>query len=332
MTPDELIVALQAENDGLAAVIRAMESSRSWRLTRPLRNLAAAWRRGTPRRAYRQAQRRSVLRRGSMVVGIPPVPEGDPCPSVCAIVHAYYLEILPEIVWALQRCGSLTNALVTFPAGGEREGYRRAVAPLVAAGVQVDLIAVENRGRDMLPLALVAQRALDTGAEVFIKVHTKRSPHLGEQGVIWRAELLNGLLPDLDSVEHTVRFVAAERSFGFGVPIASLGGKAHRGKNRAALSLLSRRAGLRVPRRLYFPAGGMYWCSRGWLEAVAALGLTAEDFEAELGQLDSTMAHALERLIGCYSATKKATIWVLGSPEGMPQPVAVDGLRVALPR
>lgn len=267
-----------------------------------------------------------------MVVGMPPVPEGDPCPSVCAVVHAYYLEILPEIVRSLQRCGSLTNALVTYPESGERERYIRAVAPLVAAGVQVDLIAVENRGRDMLPLALVAQRALDTGAEVFIKVHTKRSPHLGEQGALWRAELINGLLLDIDSVEHTVRFVGNDTAFGFAVPIARLGGTAHRGKNRAALSLLSRRAGLRVPRRLYFPAGGMYWCSRGWLETVAALGLTADDFQAELGQLDSTMAHALERLIGCYAATNNATIWVMGTPEGMPQPMAVDRLRVALPR
>jgi len=332
MTPEEATVALQEENDRLSAVIRAVESSRSWRLTRPLRTVAAALRARTPGRVYRAAKRRSTRRGGSMMVGKPPVPIGKPGASVCAIVHAYYIDILPEIVWSLQRCGSLTNALVTYPEGGEREGYSRAVAPLVAAGVQVDLIGVENRGRDMFPLALVAQRALDTGAEVFIKVHTKRSPHLGEHGALWRAGLINGLLPDIDSVEHTVRFVGAATSFGFGVPVASMGGKAHRGKNRAALSLLSRRAGLRVPRRLYFPAGGMYWCARGWLETVAALELIVDDFEEELGQLDSTMAHALERLIGCYAATNKATIWVMGSPEALPQPMAVDRLRVALPR
>jgi lipopolysaccharide biosynthesis protein len=56
----------------------------------------------------------------------------------------------------------------------------------------------------------------------------------------------------------------------------------------------------------------MYWCSRRWLETVVSLGLTRDDFEPEQGQLDGTLAHGLERLIGCYAHTERANVWLPG--------------------
>ena len=245
-----------------------------------------------------------------------PGPTGlDSGAAVCAVVHAYYPELFGEIVQRLERCASLRNVVVTYCDAAALSSLERDAAVLVAGGVLVEFVLVENRGRDMLPLVTVAQRALDTGCRAFVKLHTKRSPHLGAEGAGWRRELLDGLLPDGPTISLASRWCAEGTNVGFGVPSRHLGTWAHRGKNHRNLRRLAGRLGMRAPFRLLFPAGGMYWCSREWLEAVVALGLTAGDFEPEAGQVDSTTAHAMERLIGCFAMSRRAVLW-LPEPAG----------------
>jgi lipopolysaccharide biosynthesis protein len=45
----------------------------------------------------------------------------------------------------------------------------------------------------------------------------------------------------------------------------------------------------------------MYWAKQPVLRWLKDLDLGADDFEAELGQLDGTTAHAVERLVGFAS-------------------------------
>lgn len=317
MAADEELETLRSEVIRLQATLDAVLLSRSWRVTKPLRGLAARWRSHALRRVLRRIDRRRLWKSERFVLGAPVLNGAAPTrdnsatsPSVCAIVHAFYLDLLPDLVLRLQRCRDLRVAIVTYPEDRDPMPYRTALAPLGAAGVSIELVAVENRGRDMYPFAQVARRALATECDAFVKLHTKRSPHLQAAGDQWRDELLDGLLPDSATAHAAACLVRTEANFGFGVPSTRLGGRAHRGKNRQAVKRLAERAGLRVPRTLLFPAGGMYWCSRGWVETVANLALGRDDFEVEHGQLDGTTAHALERLIGCYAWTRHATVWL----------------------
>lgn len=303
--------ALRDEVATLRSIVKAMETSRSWRVTAPLRRTAERLRVGAVARLLRRAQR-SKSSRGTLRTGpVPVAPQGETTGRVCAIVHAYYPELLNEIVDHLERCAPLHLVLVTHPGHVAGDVIVDAFTSLTARGVIVEATVVENRGRDVLPFVTVLSRALRSDCEVFVKLHTKRSPHLGPDGDRWRTTLLDGLLPETHEISNLVAYIVSERRFGFAVPVEHAGARAHWGSNRTGVRSLAKRAGLRVPRRLVFPAGNMYWCSRGWLECLAQTDLTLDDFEPEDGQVDGTTAHAVERLVGCYASTKRATIWLL---------------------
>lgn len=170
-----------------------------------------------------------------------------------------------------------------------------------------------NRGRDLLPFLVVAQRLLHEGETLVLKLHTKRLPHRAD-GDAWRRELLEGLASP-EAWTAAVATFRDEADVGLLAPRHHVQPVGHFwGANEQALVNLAARLGLTIGSEAPFVSGSMFWARLPALRPLLDAPLRYDEFEPEAGQIDGTLAHAVERLIG--QTVRAAGYRVLGSDRG----------------
>ena len=237
------------------------------------------------------------------------LPLASPC-RVAAVVHVYYANLLPEI---LHNLGSIPVEFDLFVtnASGREVSIETGSIPLLH---NVRVLDVANHGRDILPLVCLVNANLLDPYELIVKVHTKesawRAQHdLGGSGAAWRDELLGALLGSSANVEHILSAFAERPELGVLTSDGSVLGPEYWGDNQLTTHTLMRRMELGFDEsQLRFPAGSMYWIRGFLLQGLRALNLSAADFEKEAGQVNSTTAHALERMVGLLTAEAGQTV------------------------
>ncbi|WP_426700826.1 glycoside hydrolase family 99-like domain-containing protein [Rhodanobacter sp. Col0626] len=248
-----------------------------------------------------------------------PAPDSDMRP--CVVIHIWYPDLLEELIVALRTSGIDWRIVITT-AYERKQAVRERVDKL---GIDAEVEVFENRGRDILPFLHVANRLLDEGVTTVLKLHGKRSTHR-EDGDVWRHELLDKLLsPErVGSIlaafhnDKTLGVVCAE---GHLQPL-----RQYQGANQTNFDYLVRR--LDIPEsqaeQCNFLAGSMFWVRPEALRLLLDTHLEVAEFEAETGQLDGTLAHAIERIFslaasaGGFSTVSAAG--VLGLVEAAPDP------------
>lgn len=215
-------------------------------------------------------------------------------PRTCVVIHAWYPDVLEDMLRRLQGTGHTWRYLLTVP-GTRMDAVRQVVNTL---GVDAEIVRVENRGRDMLPFLHLADRLLDEGVDVVLKLHTKRSTHR-DDGDSWRNELLQRLAAS-DRIDPILQAFEDDPGLGLVAPedhVQPLG--FYWGANRDSVHYLAARIGIPTPDPEHdrFVAGSMFWLRLEALRPILDAHLGADEFEEELGQVDGTLAHALERVI-----------------------------------
>lgn len=248
-----------------------------------------------------------------------PAPPVDRRP--CAVIHAWYVEVLDQILTTLSASGVDWRLLVTT--APERESAVR--QRLAAAGWQAQVEVFENRGRDILPFLHVASRLLDEGVQSVLKLHTKRSTHR-DNGDRWRNELVGRLLSQARAAKLLEAFAADPRlgliaPEGHQLPIRDYLGANH----QALASLISH---LDLPPASIegtFTAGSMFMIRLEALRPLLDAHLPCWLFDEESGQVDGTAAHVIERLLSetvihaGYTVRDAASVCGQSPPPSAPQ-------------
>lgn len=220
---------------------------------------------------------------------------GEQVEHLVIVLHAFHMDVFREMVRCLIRSKQVWSSLfISSPPEKKAQLFEI----LNANGLTFDYLPTENRGRDIWPfLQVLRQIQVDKNTAV-LKLHTKKSGHL-RAGDLWRRDIYGKLLGK-NGIEQTVHLLNEDRGIGIVGPsdhVVPM--NLYYGANANKLKDLSTRMGVRMEDlyRLQFVAGTMFYARLEALVPLLSLNLGKDDFEREEGQLDGTMAHALERAI-----------------------------------
>lgn len=235
---------------------------------------------------------------------------------IAVVLHLFYPEYWSEFAQALSALPERTQLFVTT--SPEKLGWVRRI--VLTDRPDAVVVGLPNRGRDLGALVGLFESHDLSRYDFVLKLHSKRSPHLPEAvGQRWRRELLKHLLPD-GRVTDMLRALEASPDIGLAGPqqwLADIRSTQGFETNSAAIHGLAERIGVAGdPFDLPFVAGTMFWVRGAVLAQLAALGLTQDDFEPEAGQLDGTLAHALERAFGLLARKLGWRVAALPSVDG----------------
>lgn len=163
------------------------------------------------------------------------------------------------------------------------------------------ILEVANRGRDIRPFLTMYSRFLEGDYDFVCKLHSKKSVHLSD-GDRWRVDMVHHLLgPAARDALDTIR---SKPSIGILAPRGSLESLTDvniRLRSEKNLIALAARLNYNITFRELFVTGSMFWFRPSALRNLYELFVQGLEFEPELGQVDGTIAHAIERII-CIAA------------------------------
>jgi hypothetical protein len=217
--------------------------------------------------------------------------------KVAAIIHAFYPEIVPELFGQLRNIPCRTDLFIST----DREEKRAEIVAHCAVWDRgsVDVRVCENRGRDIAP-KLITFRDVYDSYEIFLHLHTKRSPHGGTPLSSWRHYLTENLIGSPEIARSNLHLLD-DPKIGIVFPqhLFDLRGILNWGYDYNHARALLARMDVDLSKNLVleFPSGSMFWGRSAAIRKLLDLDLGFADFPVEAGQIDGTPAHAIERII-----------------------------------
>lgn len=186
----------------------------------------------------------------------------------------------------------------------------------------VYITKAQNVGRDVMPFLLTYPDLLRRGYQYACKLHTKKSPQLTNGDDLRRA-LFDDLVGSEDVFLRNISLLK-NGDVSLVCPAGALLSQTYKDMDpRTRLHIAKTFSalgahGYRLPNRFTFPAGTMFFFNVDSLRIIAdRLVFPLSDFESELGQVDGTFAHAVERMIGVIAQQAKKGILTVGQEKNL---------------
>ena len=217
---------------------------------------------------------------------------------VCIHLHLFHIEMWSDFLTVLRNIPVDFTLLVSV-CSVEHPNIKEQVSNCLPHAKQTIVRVLPNRGRDVA--AWVVGFADEIRKyDVFCHVHTKRSDY-EKSYAGWRDFLLHGILGSASIIEQILERLTSGSS-GICAPpyYSALPGQPRWGANKEIVKNILKKLNLDfdVEQCPDFPAGSFFWARVDVIKSLLDSGLTYDDFEVENGQLDGTLGHAIERLLG----------------------------------
>lgn len=216
--------------------------------------------------------------------------------NTAVFLHLFYSDMWDELKLYLDNLRGDFDLFISIPNSANVD-----IELFTAYHRDTYIYRCNNRGRDVAPFLAMYTVALRHQYEQALKLHTKKSKHR-QDGDIWRTDLYQKLLGTPELIQTIVQTFDKDLAHRLGT-IAPAGhvvsSEYYLASNQENIEKLARRANLNYfGDEFRFVAGSMFWFRMESFLPLSALHLENDDFEPENGQVDGTLAHALERIFG----------------------------------
>jgi lipopolysaccharide biosynthesis protein len=214
------------------------------------------------------------------------------------VLHLYYEDLLHELTSEYLRSLIAADFFISVRFNASLSLLKEVTATFP----NCYLIQTEHRGRDMHPFMVTLDRLVHYEYEFACKLHTKKSPQF-KDGHLWRNQLLDCLVGGRDAVMKAQAVFRDDPKTGVLIPAESVGDLSERDTHVDNVIWLDRILSMMGCNRYVgkydfkFPTGSMFWFRVSALQGMLDFKISTNDFAHELGQLDGTLAHTLERMI-----------------------------------
>lgn len=224
-------------------------------------------------------------------------------PSIAVMCHMYYEEIAEEFRQYLINIPFDFTLYISTDAEDKKTIISKFFmdwhTPLV-------IRVAPNQGRD-ISHKLVCFGDIYSNHEYVLFLHSKRSEHASVLAN-WRGFLLESLLGSPQIVKSIITMFTHRHDLGIVAPqhFETVRHWINWGNNFCQADMLAQRMGIVLNEKqvLDFPSGSMFWARTAALQPLLDLNLTYSNFQEESGQIDGTLAHAIERIF--YHVCEKA--------------------------
>ncbi len=215
--------------------------------------------------------------------------------KVAAVVHIFYPELADELKNLLLNIPCAVDVFISTTSPEKKIAIEKVFDSFDKGTVTIKIF--ENRGRD-IAASFVGFREIYDGYDICLHLHSKKSPHAKNRLAGWRDQLYRNLLGSPEIVGSILKILENERvGMVFPQYFSPIRVSINWGENYLGTKNFLSRLGIDINERclIEFPAGSMFWFKPKALAPLIDAGLTFDDFPEECGQVDGTLAHAIER-------------------------------------
>jgi len=215
-------------------------------------------------------------------------------------VHVFYPDLLEEIYQNISKMPYKYDLFISTDTKAKKSKIEQFFKQKKIKCSEVKVF--ENRGRDILPFISQLKKRIDK-YDFVCHLHTKKSEY-SDFGNNWRTYLYENLFGTENNIK-SIFYKLNKKKVGliYPEPFESIKKRMQIGGNQEWMDELCKR--LEIPNSFNnrFPAGSMFWVKKEVLSDLIK-NVQVQDFPEEKGQIDGTMAHAIERIIEVIAQEK----------------------------